>query len=183
MRKYLLAAAAAVAMTTASQAAVVTDLGVDPTSAQGAFSRSVGGGFFDDQLTFELVGAPQWLTIASVTNVFPQASDFIANFTGSVFQIVGAIGGGDDIQVIGPVAATPCLVTPNCQGFSGSAILDAGNYYLDISGVGGNTSGYGGNLAVAPVAAVPEPSTWAMLLLGFTCISVTAYRRRRKEIV
>ena len=30
----------------------------------------------------------------------------------------------------------------------------------------------------APVAAVPEPSTWAMLLLGFAGIGLVSYRRR-----
>ena len=180
MRKLLLATVALFVMTAISNAAVVTDLGIDPTSSAGSFSNSVGGGFFDDQLTFQLVGSPQWLTIASVTNVFPQVSDFIGGFTGSVFQQVGTIGGGDDIRVIGPVAAT-ANCGPLCQGFAGSAVLNAGNYYLDISGIGGGTSGYGGNLAVAPVAAVPELSTWAMLLLGFSGIGVTTYRRRRQE--
>jgi hypothetical protein len=156
------------------EAAIVTNLGVDPTSSTGAFSEQVGGGAFDNQLTFQLVGGPQFLTIASVTNVFPSASDFITGFTGSVFEQVGAIGGGDDILVIGPVAATEnCGL--NCQGFAGSALLDAGNYYLDISGTGGGTSGYGGNLAVA---AVPEASTWAMMLFGFIGIGCMAYRKK-----
>jgi hypothetical protein len=176
--KMLLAAAAMLLSFSAAQAAIVTDLGVDPTSSSGAFSEQVGGGAFDNQLTFQLVGGPQFLTIASVTNVFPSASDFITGFTGSVFEQVGAIGGGDDILVIGPVAAT-ANCGPNCQGFAGSALLDAGNYYLDVSGTGGGTSGYGGNLAVA---AVPEPSTWAMLLLGFCGIGLMAYRRKGSSL-
>ena len=31
-----------------------------------------------------------------------------------------------------------------------------------------------------PISAVPEPSTWAMLLLGFTGVGFTAYRRKSK---
>ena len=174
MRKLLLAVGALLAMTTASNANIIANLGVNPTSGAGAFSNSPGLGSFDDQYTFQLVGSPQFLTIASVTNVFPSASDFIANFTGSVFQIVGTIGGGDDIRVIGPVDATAnCGL--DCQGFAGSALLDAGNYYLDISGVAGGTAGYGGNLAVA---AVPEPSTWAMILLGFFGLGFMSLRRK-----
>jgi hypothetical protein len=108
--------------------------------------------------------------------VFPNPTDFITNFSGSLFQQVGAVGGGDDILVIGPVAATAnCGV--DCQGFGGNAILTAGNYYLDISGIGGGTSGYGGNLSVS-VSAVPESSTWAMMILGFAGVGFMAYRRR-----
>lgn len=31
----------------------------------------------------------------------------------------------------------------------------------------------------APVAAVPEPSTWAMMLLGFGGLGFMTYRRKR----
>jgi PEP-CTERM motif len=31
-----------------------------------------------------------------------------------------------------------------------------------------------------PVSAVPEPSTWAMMLLGFAGIGLMAYRRTSK---
>jgi hypothetical protein len=29
-------------------------------------------------------------------------------------------------------------------------------------------------------AAVPEPSTWAMMILGFACVGFMAYRRKSK---
>ena len=35
-------------------------------------------------------------------------------------------------------------------------------------------------LVISQVAAVPEPSTWAMLILGFCGIGVVAYRRKSK---
>lgn len=162
-----------------AHALVITDLGIDPTSASGAFSNSVGGAAFDDQYTFQLIGGPQFLTIASVTNVFPKSTDFITGFTGSVFLQVGAIGGGDDIIVIGPVAAS-ANCGPLCQGFAGSAVVAAGNYYLDISGQGGGTSGYGGNLATAQIGGVPEPATWAMMLLGFLGVGLFGMSRRSR---
>src|SRR6478609_6590153 len=106
MRKLLLAGTALLGLAVSpASAAIVANLGVNPTSATGAFSHAVGGTTFDDQITFQLVGGPQFLTIASVTNTFSSPSDKISGFTGSVFQIVGVIGGGDDIQVIGPIAA------------------------------------------------------------------------------
>lgn len=182
LKKLLLTTAALIALGAPADAAIVGSLGIDPTSATGAFSHSVGSGAFDDQFTFQLVGGPKFLTIASVTNAFPSVSDFIANFSGSVFLQVGAIGGGDDIRVIGPALPTGCGAIPNCQGFAGSAILDAGNYYLDISGIGGGTSGYGGNLAAAPVIgvpAIPETSTWAMMMLGLLGVGLFGMKRGR----
>ena len=125
MRKLLLAATALFGLAASpASAAIVANLGVNPTSATGAFSHAVGGAVFDDQITFQLVGGPAFLTIASVTNNFANAASQITGFTGSVFRIVGAIGGGDDILVIGPVAAT-ANCGANCQGFGGSAVLHA----------------------------------------------------------
>ena len=180
LRKLLLTTATLVAMTTAGNAAVIKDLGINPTSSAGAFSnQNLPTGAFADQWTFQLAGAEQHLTIASATNVFPQTSDFITNFNGSVYQIVGAVdvspGLGDDTLVLGPAFGGPGCGA-NCQIFGGSALLDAGNYYLNIAGIAGSTAGYGGNLAV--VAAVPEPATWAMMLLGFAGVGFMAYRRR-----
>ena len=180
IRQLLLAAATLVTMTTAGNAAIVANLGVNPTSATGAFSHAVGGTTFDDQITFQLVGGPAFLTIASVTNNFADAASQITGFTGSVFRIVGAIGGGDDVRVIGPVAAT-ANCGANCQGFGGSAVLAApGDYYLNLSGTGGGTAGYGGTLSTS-VSAVPEPATWAMMLLGFASVGFMAYRRRTQN--
>ena len=126
MRKLLLAGTVLLGLAASpASAAIVANLGVNPTSATGAFSHAVGGTTFDDQITFQLVGGPQFLTIASVTNNFANAASQISNFTGSVFRIVGTIGGGDDVLVIGPVAAT-ANCGANCQGFGGSAGLSAG---------------------------------------------------------
>jgi hypothetical protein len=53
--------------------------------------------------------------------------------------------------------------------------LSAGDTYLNIhSSVvpGGEIRGF--------LAAVPEPSTWAMMILGFAGIGFMAYRRKSK---
>ena len=36
---------------------------------------------------------------------------------------------------------------------------------------------------LGPTAAVPEPSTWAMMILGFVGVSFMAYRRRNRTVV
>jgi hypothetical protein len=182
MRKLLLAAAALAALSLPASAAVVTDLGLDPTSATGAFNHSLGAltGSFDDQYTFTLDHSLT-LTIASITNVFPGgtgSSDFITGFTGSVFA---GTPGSPGAEVIGPVMASMgCGLITNCQGFAGSAILGAGSYFLDISGIAGGSSGYGGNLATF-ASEVPLPAT--VWLFGGGLAGLGAMLRRRRQSV
>jgi hypothetical protein len=58
----------------------------------------------------------------------------------------------------------------------------AGNYldnYLSNSIVA-NSGGFAGVTYTEVASAVPEPSTWAMLLLGFVGVGFMAYRRKSK---
>ena len=48
-------------------------------------------------------------------------------------------------------------------------------FVVDAAGNNGNTGAVG-----AVVAAVPEPSTWAMILLGFAGVGFMAYRRKNQ---
>jgi hypothetical protein len=55
----------------------------------------------------------------------------------------------------------------------GATVLDLGindNIHRDNSG----------SLQVSVTAAVPEPSTWAMMMLGFASLGFMAYRRKSK---
>lgn len=185
MRKSLLAAAALLAMTTASQASFVANLGNNPNSATGHFSNTVNGTTFVDDFTFTLSGASQFVAFASATNDFvggTASTDFISNFTGQLLSFGADLlpFTADDFAVNPAATSHPCADNPgNCQELSGNALLAAGGYYLQFTGTGGGTAGYGGDLTTAAVAAVPEPSTWAMMLLGFLGIGFTAYRKRQ----
>jgi hypothetical protein len=58
--------------------------------------------------------------------------------------------------------------------------LDAGTYTLHITGTRGGNSQYSGGIAFA---AVPEPATWAMLLLGFGAVGFAMRRRRSPALL
>jgi hypothetical protein len=182
MRKLLLATTALLALTTASQAAFVNTLGNNPTSATGHFSNAVNNSTFVDDFTFTLSGGTQFVAFASATNDFAGPGDFIANFTGQLFSFgTDLLPFTADDFAVNPIATPhPCADNPdNCQALSGSALLAAGGYYLQFTGTGGGTAGYGGDLTTAAVAAVPEPATWLMMILGFAGIgSVSLFRRR-----
>jgi hypothetical protein len=189
MRRFLLATVATVAMSTSASAAIISSLGTDPTSATGTFSHSLAGITtpFSDQYTFNLtVGT--FFTIAGVQNVYAQTSDFITGFGAAVYNYGAngvfdgtAPGHGDDVAVIIGGAPVPCQFNPNCQVIAGSAFLaGAANYYVDISGTGGGTSGYQGGVAVSvpgPVVGAGLPSL-LMAVAGFF-----GWRRRQRQVL
>ena len=179
MKRYLVAAAMLLSAALPGKAEVI-NVGVNPTSATGHFSNDVGGGAFTDQITFQLVGGPLFLSFASATNDFLTSADFITNFAAQLFLQVGAIGGGDDTPVSGLVNAVACPTSPaGCQILAGSAILNPGNYYLNITGIGGGTAGYGGNLTTF---AVPGPMVGAGIPgLIVMCAGLVALARRRRQ--
>jgi hypothetical protein len=182
MKKLLLAAGLLLSMALPAGADVI-NVGVNPTSQNGHFSNDIGGGPFVDQIAFQLIGGPQFLTFASATNDFAQPSDFITGFTGQLWNAGANFlpGGGDDFAIGPIVPSVPCQQNPGgCQLLAGSSVLSAGFYFLNIVGTGGGTSGYGGNITTAPV---PGPVLGAGLPgLIAACLGLFGlgrYRRRR----
>jgi len=179
MRRLLLGLAAAALLALPANALTIKDLGNNPNSATGHFSNSVLGTTFSDQYTFHLIG-DQFLTFASATNDYLSATDFITGFTGQLFSsgLNGLPGGGDDVALGPLVSAVPCTQNPDgCQILAGSAVLPGGNYFLNISGTGGGTAGYGGDLTTTPIGAVPVPG--AVWLFGTGIAGLALLRRRR----
>ena len=71
---------------------------------------------------------------------------------------------------------------PLAENWELSAVnIGAGLNSLYVNGSVVGTSGNGSYAGVINVAAVPEPGTWAMMLLGFGAAGY-AMRRRRKQV-
>jgi len=60
-------------------------------------------------------------------------------------------------------------------------LIAGGTNTISITGTTGGDAAYSGNLSFA--AAIPEPATWGMMLLGFGLVGATMRYRRRSSIV
>lgn len=55
------------------------------------------------------------------------------------------------------------------------------NNVIRVTGTAGSNAAFTGTISLAPtVAAVPEPGTWALMLLGFGAVGYSMRRRRRQ---
>jgi hypothetical protein len=61
-------------------------------------------------------------------------------------------------------------------------VLGPGSYYLQITGTANVDLGVAGTVATS-APTVPEPSTWAMLALGFAALGYAGFRRASKTSV
>lgn len=83
--------------------------------------------------------------------------------------------------IAGQVALSGLVGEPNesraLNGFS----VGQGTFTLNIQGSPGSQNGsLGGTVSFRSAAAVPEPATWAMMLLGFGAIGFSMRRRRQQ---
>ena len=172
MRKILLAAAGAMALvggaTTANAAATVTAV----TSPLTAPASSLFGDTFNnmpgattainDTFTFNLIGSG--LADAQVSTILLGG---LANIT---FTSVSLDGNAFTKTSTDPGPETWALLSP--------IALSNGTHTINVMGtLTGPNGAYSGTLNVAN--AVPEPATWAMMLVGFAGVGFALRRRRR----
>jgi hypothetical protein len=180
------AIAAGAVLGVVSQASAITydvNLTVGDAIATGFFSGIVGnsnsdvGGPFNLTLTkgltsvtlvgsetgnnSEVVASPPLGNAITATN-----NQVLFNFSDSDPEYVKFYLSGD------PGGTFLCFQTYAACGGTGPGIV------LDVAGDPFQSET--GNQVIASVTAVPEPSTWAMMLLGFAGIGFMAYRRKSK---
>jgi PEP-CTERM motif len=112
-------------------------------------------------------------------------------FTGNVFNINDLTATSVTISVDDQLAATPTFqqtfaLSPNGQNFFSIASIN-GEVITKVSLLA-NTGGLFQDIrqdrigGAGPLtAAVPEPSTWAMMILGFMGVGLLAYRRKSQR--
>jgi hypothetical protein len=154
-----------------AQAAVYTytfDPGAVVDFNDGTHALSTLSGAFTVDTTAELV------TSSSITLSGPALAAGLYDQGGTADSALGFI---DLKDITGLLELTLAFRSP-----FGAPVLSLGSGAAIevITGVGGFQSGEETQGGITLAAAVPEPSTWAMLILGFAGIGFVAYRRKSK---
>ena len=144
----------------------------------------------------DLTGLPSFSTsfssIAPLMNPFSQTLTFTTATAGSVTIGVqtSTTGASNDVDftnvfltgtgLVGNVLIPQTFGDPlETRGLANLA-LGIGTFVLTLEGTPGTQTGsFGGSVAFQAQSAVPEPGTWAMMLLGFGGMGVVMRRRRR----
>jgi PEP-CTERM motif-containing protein len=156
---------------TLTKAAVGSDFFVNGTAGAGAFSAPNSANFgaegaFDDKLSQVLattVGQAYTISFELAHAATNSVNDFSAQFGGiPIFSLVNAAAFGYTLETF-TATATSSSTELDFFGRENPSF-----YNLD-------------NVSVVAISgAVPEPSTWAMMLLGFAGLGFMAYRRKSK---
>lgn len=143
------------------------DLGIGGSFTSG-FSESMLSSPFSETLTFS-TSTSGLLSIFVGTTATTASND--TDFTSVFLSGTGLVGN----VLIPQVLPDPTEI----NSLNGLA-LGAGNYTLTVQGTPGTQNGsFGGSVAFVAQSAVPEPSTWGMMLLGFGAVGYSARRRRK----
>ena len=152
--------AVALGMTLLSSSAfAVTALGLLNPDDAGSFSENVSGPV-DVEATFTL-------TMSAITALSATISTrTAAAYTPGDLELW--LGGVE-------VAFAPLMFAPSAYTASFTETLAPGDYTVIITGTAHRALGVGGTVTTS---TVPEPSTWAMMLLGFAGLGYAAFRRK-----
>ncbi len=141
-------------------------------------------------------GAPQ-----TIRGVFTTSDTPVDRFGQTGLEITGIRGTINDVAISGLFAIAnnpyyyittgPTFLDGSGVRFNAGAATNIAFFHQD--GVDANTYRVNGNGTISAfgpatssrlgaVAAVPEPSTWAMMLVGFGGIGATMRRRRRQTL-
>jgi hypothetical protein len=123
----------------------------------------------------------------------PGQFSFQAGFDIKILDGSSSVASSTFVDILG-IGGAPCGQCGLTSQPSGSATIDDADRFLSIARADGPNSNAVINFAILTidlpegltltgltpfVAPVPEPSTWAMMILGFCGLGVMAYRRKQ----
>lgn len=176
MRKFVLILAAASAFSVASVASATT------TVVPGSVGSTVGTATVQVTDPNNLALLTTNVPVGDVTSYFdftvdgPEIGKFSLTTTNGTITLLDLTAEG------GPTVLSSVMGTGTFAALLTSGVLNAGNTYRFAYSANLTSAGNVGGTATFSAAAVPEPATWALMLLGFVGIG-TAMRRRRSPLL
>jgi PEP-CTERM motif len=140
----------------------------------GTSPAAVGGG-----IAFVGIGAGSETSYVSISGPTSFGSSGEMNASSSSGSVFGVNGAGQFLFL--PPGYTSGSFISGTDQFNGTTIAGLGltsGIYTYTFGTGPDADSVVVN--IGDVSAVPEPSTWAMMILGFAGIGFMAYRRKTK---
>jgi len=179
LKKVLLSAAVGAAMAGAgfSASAATTNLGAANIGTPLAFGGIVpaAGGFIDDFLFTLPANGGSGYSVVNFPLSIPGLGNFNILLTGmALFSDADATPWNGNETLLNSVAGGP-----NSLGLTFGA-TGGGNMILQVSGTANGSLGglYNGAISVSPV---PEPETWAMMLIGAGLVGFQLRRRAKQS--
>lgn len=171
MKKLLFAAAVAAAMLAGASAASAAQFETWSTvNADGSFTGNFGDtgittSTFSDTFDFTLPTGTSSFTVNSTFTNNP-ANDI--NFTNVTFN--------------GQAFAILSTGQNEFRALNGVDVTAGGVQHLVVSGTSGGSGSYDGVISFSPLAAVPEPAAWALMIMGFGGVGAMVRARRRLAV-
>ena len=187
----MFAAASALALASTSNAAIITPgspppgvfvvtgepfSGTNPVTATIGNTPQVGG----------TVAAPVSFTDSFLFTIGPPGGALIGTGSGSIITSTSLLFSATDLDltsvIVNGVALTISRTADGLiesSGTSNVSIFSGQLNNITVTGLSRGLGSYGGNLTFIPAAAVPEPGTWALMLIGFGAVGFSMRRRRR----
>lgn len=155
-----------------------TTSGFNFSGVTGTSSSKIGGFYYTDYVMSILAGSAESVVIAL------KNSSGVQNLSERIYSYntnVGVNGFLRDGKSAG--SATVLQIESSNFSFGDVAIstigpinLSSGLYVVEVRGT--TAGNFGGGLSLAPVSSVPEPQTYALLLVGLVLIGVLRLRRK-----
>jgi len=169
MKKFALAAAFAAATVVAAPAAYASPVvSFNPATGTGVFfNNDVVAGAINDVFQFDYVG--NGLATADITAITFDIAQAITN--------VSVTFNGQDFFVTEEVVNINGSDVKRVTGFINNVPVTTGTQTLVVKGESAGNNTYTGNIRIK-VSPVPEPATWALMIVGFGMVGSTLRRRR-----
>lgn len=165
----MVASVAALLLTAASAANASQSIVINPPASDGSISgvfmgNEIASGAFTD--TFSFLLPVTGVTGATISSIFNVAQNNDVNFSSVTLN-----GVSFQIDSVGNFESRHIMNLPTLGGPQS----------LVVSGTSGGNGAFAGTIAFSPIVGVPEPASWALMIMGFGGLGSVLRTRKRVQ--